>query len=433
MINVAHELLDLDVLTRYRRLYKLDGDDRESLYQMKVRVHVKIQYGISLALLGLEYWITSNLKLQSPPKTKKAKGSKPTKQRRRQNRTERKTRNIRVPAARGQVGNAGRPRVRTIRGVTTISHTEFVRDLKSDPDFSTGLHSYSVNPGNVNLFRWLAPQANSYELYRLRTFKLRFVTESSTSLNGRIILGADYDVKDPVPADSAELMNMSGSVYGPLWNNQTFSVTSGKFHAENKWMYTRVSEAEPQRNTDGARVYMSASHEGDPLVVGMIFADYTFEFKAPQVPRALDPTPENGFFAKIPAPIPLSPSTPYKVPFIDVEYNNLDAKQVLTGWVFPVGTYLWNLAICSQVETKTPGATYYSNVSPPDSKWGVAAEIRGNTADADGIAQDDLNTAGWWISDGVTPFEATAEMNTPSFGALSLLAGQLLFSRVATK
>jgi hypothetical protein len=80
---------------------------------------------------------------------------------------------------------------------------------------------------------------------------MRYVTEASTRLTGKILIGMDYDVKDPPPATAPELMNMSGSVYGPLWNNLTFNASPAKVHAENKWMYTRASTAEPTRDTDG--------------------------------------------------------------------------------------------------------------------------------------------------------------------------------------
>lgn len=320
-----------------------------------------------------------------------------------------------------------------MNGITTVSHSEFVLDLNAVPDFTTSLRSFSVNPGNVNLFPWLSAQANSYEFYRLKKAHVRFVTESSTRFSGRMILGADYDVTDPQPSSASELMNMSGSTYGPLWQNLTFPLSPPKVHAENKWMYTRTSAIEPQRNTDGARIYVSATSDNENSI-GMLFIDYTFEFKAPQVPRPYNPNPDDAFFARFTAPAPpLDPGVPTIIDFSFPEYNTINAKQIGPSWLFPLGTYLWNFLVCTEVDTKSGSEPYNFRVSSVNPQWGLPAIVASQTRGSDGIARDDLNSGGYFVSDGVTPFDIEAQCDIANPTALlTLIAGTLLMTKVKT-
>jgi hypothetical protein len=217
-----------------------------------------------------------------------------------------------------------------------------------------------------------------------------------------------------------------------MWQNLTFPVSPAKVHAENKWMYTRVNELEPQRNTDGAIIYISARSDNEDQV-GMVFMDYTIEFKAPQVPRPYDPTPDEGFFARFTEPIVVPSDVVQPVDFKVPVYNSLKAVKTGLGWIFPVGTYLWNALVCSRVETKTGNTAYSFQVSPEDDQWGLPATIRNQTPD-DGQARGDLNPSGYFVSDGEFPFQIDqiATVVSPATATLTLLAGSLLMQKVKT-
>lgn len=113
------------------------------------------------------------------------------------------------------------PTVRnTKKGEATIfTHREYLGDLKT-PSFATGggatspftIDSYPLNPGNSDLFPWLATIAHNFQEWELRGMIVELKTLSSNYAAG-LSMGAmfaatQYNVLAPPPANKIELENM---------------------------------------------------------------------------------------------------------------------------------------------------------------------------------------------------------------------------------
>jgi len=81
-----------------------------------------------------------------------------------------------------------------------VSHREYVGDITSSIAFT--LSTYSLNPGLVATFPWLAAVASQYEQYRFRGCAWEFRSTSASALNsintalGTVIMATQYDVLD---------------------------------------------------------------------------------------------------------------------------------------------------------------------------------------------------------------------------------------------
>lgn len=110
------------------------------------------------------------------------------------------------------------PMVRnTNRGeATVVNHREFLGDLSSGFNPGSGsnfkLQSFALNPGNPQLFPFLAPIAFQFQEYEVRGMLVELKTLSSnisTSLSlGSMFMAADYNVLTPAPANKIQLENM---------------------------------------------------------------------------------------------------------------------------------------------------------------------------------------------------------------------------------
>jgi len=104
---------------------------------------------------------------------------------------------------------------------TVISHREFVKDITcgsfSAPDTVSDftIEDYNINPGNNQLFPWLATVANNYQEYEFTGMIVELKTTSSntsTTLGiGSMIMSADYNALAVRPADKQHMENMEYS------------------------------------------------------------------------------------------------------------------------------------------------------------------------------------------------------------------------------
>lgn len=93
---------------------------------------------------------------------------------------------------------------------TVVNHAEYVGELLASTDFN--LQKYSLNPGNTQLFPFLARIAQQYEEYEIRgmLFELRSeCSEFAAQLSlGSMFMACNYNVQCPDPISKQQLENM---------------------------------------------------------------------------------------------------------------------------------------------------------------------------------------------------------------------------------
>jgi hypothetical protein len=298
-------------------------------------------------------------------------------------------------------------------------------------NFVDGLLTYNINPGDIQVFPWLANQALCYEFYRLVSLRFHFKTESKTDITGKVMLGVDYDIVDQNPASTKELMNMQGSKFGPMWGNLSLVVSPTAFHGENKWMYTRAHTIQSLRNTDGCKLFFSAISDA-VYTIGSLELEYTFEFKVPQVPKEPAQTPSEAAFVKLATPTAVPVDTWTNIPFDTVVFNNLEVKQPTPDQiVLPTGTYRVSCRTNTEA-TGAVGSMWSTEIKNDNPDYGVNAEQSARSS-TDPLITDkqDVDWSGWFYSNAVDPFILKARLSAIDAGTnLAIASAQLMVERM---
>jgi len=167
-------------------------------------------------------------------------------------------------------------------GSITLRHTEYLETVRTSPTAGAfGSLVYVLNPSRKDVFKWAAQLARSFEKYRIKSARFRYVPLVPTSTAGRVMFGVDYDVSDKQPAQKEELYSMEGSVTAPLWQELSLQVEPMK-----ESLFTVPATAKDTvsdlRLVDYAAVTVATSNGPVNTDVGETFCDYEIELSHPQ-------------------------------------------------------------------------------------------------------------------------------------------------------
>jgi len=137
---------------------------------------------------------------------------------------------------------------------TRICHREYIKDIVV-PDVPTDftLQSWNINPGNADMFPWLAAIAARYQQYKINGCLIEFKTLSSDitagGALGAVILATNYDVVENVFANKLEMENSQYAVSAKPSRSQVHAI-----------------ECDPQLTTTSV-LYVRGSNEAGSTVV----------------------------------------------------------------------------------------------------------------------------------------------------------------------
>lgn len=103
------------------------------------------------------------------------------------------------------------PAFGNVSGGTRIRHREFIQDIVGSTVFTN--RNYPINPGNAEVFPWLASTAKNYEQYKINGMIFEFVSTSATALNstntalGTVILSTQYNSLAPSFTNKQQMEN----------------------------------------------------------------------------------------------------------------------------------------------------------------------------------------------------------------------------------
>jgi len=90
------------------------------------------------------------------------------------------------------------PTVQASYGQSRIRHRELVTSITGTETFTVG-YTLALNPGVQSTFNWLSTMAQGWEQYEFKSLKFEYVTRTSTSTSGSVMLVPDYDAADAAP------------------------------------------------------------------------------------------------------------------------------------------------------------------------------------------------------------------------------------------
>jgi len=186
--------------------------------------------------------------------------------------------------------------VQAKNGTFVIKHREFVADVSSGGiDFA--LTAYRINPGNVNLFPWMAGLALNFETYKFRTLHFDYVPTCSVQNAGSVAMSIDYDVLDESPVSKTEILTNKGARSSALWKNLRVSVKNEdaqglglRRYCLAASEYSAISVVYPDKadpKTYDLGYFNIALCNSTVEFTGELFVEYEVELHTPQV-RAID-------------------------------------------------------------------------------------------------------------------------------------------------
>lgn len=100
-----------------------------------------------------------------------------------------------------------------------IVHREYISDILASSGSPSvfGLTQYSINPGQSEMFPWLAAIAGRFESYRFASLRFDYETEAPSSLGGTLVLSVDYDASDAPPTSKQQALAYRNTVRSAPW------------------------------------------------------------------------------------------------------------------------------------------------------------------------------------------------------------------------
>jgi hypothetical protein len=100
---------------------------------------------------------------------------------------------------------------------TKVEFKEFVMDITGTDELK--VLSFGVNPGNALLWPMLANESATYDSFALQRVKATTITETTTTVTGRVGLAFDLEVTDPTPTTKREFMDLRKARGTAFWRN----------------------------------------------------------------------------------------------------------------------------------------------------------------------------------------------------------------------
>jgi len=207
-----------------------------------------------------------------------------------------------APASQGRIMRTQQPSVSgspySGDGVVRVRHREYIAELAGSVGFSTV--SFSINPGLITLFTWLATLASQFESYIFRNLRIYYETEKPTSAAGGVQIAIDFNAADPAPTTKSALMAIHNAVRSAIWQEMCYEADSKdllKFGVQ-RFIRTAALAANLDIKTyDLGNIIIGTMGMADTSSVGELYIEYDVELHTPQLNALAFPYAEAGLIA----------------------------------------------------------------------------------------------------------------------------------------
>ncbi len=221
-----------------------------------------------------------------------------------------------------------------------IKNSELVKSIDGSVSFSAS--RLQLNPGLVGTFPWLSQTAANWQQYCFHRLEFRYVTRTSTSEKGSIILSPDYNPRDPAPISEQQASNTMDAVENVIWENITCKLDPGAMHPIGNRKIIRRSNVPGDLNLyDVGNLFICTVGEDSADEIGKLWVDYDVELFAPQNSPNTDTTSTSISMYGLPSDQTLVNNTNTKVEFDIPVVDGLSFGTIVDGsFTPPAGTYM---------------------------------------------------------------------------------------------
>lgn len=223
----------------------------------------------------------------------------------------------------------------------TVRHRELV--IASIPgSVAFTLQSYlRLNPGLAATFAWLAPQAQQWDQYAVRSLVAEYIPSSGTAVAGDIILSPNYDASDPRPTTEVQAVNNAGAIVSSCWapTSLKFDIKAMMGLGPRKFIRSANVSGDLKTFDIGTLAVCTVNQTGT-TGIGKLFLDYEFEFFTPQSDPSTSTAPlyTSQFMNSVNQAFPTGVTT--KMDFDSVAYDPLGIGVTVGGFFTPpAGSY----------------------------------------------------------------------------------------------
>ncbi len=170
-----------------------------------------------------------------------------------------------------------------------VRHREYIADVAGSVGFSNT--AFSVNPGLVSTFPWLASIARNYESYKFRRLDFEFETQKSTATNGTLMMATDFDAADAAAGDKVDLMSFHNAVRSPVWAEARYRCDRKDLEKFGVQRYVRTAALASNldiKTYDVGKFQIATQGCADTTAIGELYVDYEVELMTPQRSNDVD-------------------------------------------------------------------------------------------------------------------------------------------------
>lgn len=326
-----------------------------------------------------------------------------------------------APIAKAVGQKVREPRITQSDRCTRIVHRELVGTVTGTTSFGV-FNSYELNPGLSSTFPWLSSQADSWEQYRFRYLRFRYVPRCATTTIGSVMMAPDYDALDAPPSSELTAMSYREATEDAPWKEQVCGLNPSSMFPAGPRKYVRSGLVAGDLKTyDAGVMHVCTTEESDTSALGKLWVEYDVEFFVPQTEPS-QVTASNFALFNLSSDQSMTTGVAATVAFDEEVVNSCGIVNTSGSFVLPKGAWLVRgeleesggtagTGISLELEIKSGG----SALTPP-----VKSRVT-LTATGTSLYRPTLPISGYVASDGSTP--VTIEAIATSGSGTLVMAG----------
>jgi len=292
----------------------------------------------------------------------------------RQNEIQRRSRRkVDAPITQAFKAMTTEPLIIASSGRTFVKHSEYVADISGSVDFES--EGMAINPGNINLFPWLASIAQRFESYKFRALRFRYQPTAPTTTAGTFVFAVIYDATAASPDSKVTALASESAVRTSVWSSVQHVSASHNLNKRSSY-FVRNGSGPITSSFDfydvGTVFAMTDGIPSESGNVGEFYVDYEIDLITPVLTNASTASGPLGTLqaTTVSGPVNLfnllranQVSDPVDAPFIfstPVATTDTGATGILADGIrfLQFGTFLVTLTFSSSTIT-IPGATHF--------------------------------------------------------------------------
>lgn len=240
---------------------------------------------------------------------------------------------------------------------TTLRHRELFANVMGTTTFSTS--PLSVNPGLSVPFPWLSIQAQGWEKYRFKYFKVCYVPRCGTNTQGSVMLSVDYDASDSTPSSEFSAAQTYGAIEDAPWKEITLTLDINRIRDARYIRNGPLQANQDVKTYDVGRIYVSSNDAASSGAAwGKVWLEYEVELIIPQLTYITYGSGTINGNASISAPFPFGTAPTYSGFYNPMASGGTMTFNGLTvGVEYLLSIYSIGTVISTYAVTITSGAT----------------------------------------------------------------------------